>query len=102
MQHTGAPKKLNEREDKRQLIAITRKDPFATYDYINLLRLWIHQINISGSTLIRYLKHVDFDSYFTAYKPALFEEDRKQEKTSLSQGTSQLGHGAMEQCCLVG
>ena len=77
MQHIGAPKKLNEREDERQLVAITRKDLFAKYGYIDLLWLRIHQINISGSRLIRYLKHVDFDSYFTAYKPALFEEDRK-------------------------
>ena len=72
MQHISAPKKLNERENERQLVAITRKDPFAKYGYIDLLQLWIYRINISGSTLIRYLKHVDFNSYFTAYKPALF------------------------------
>ena len=73
--HTGAPKKLNER-DIRQLQRIVRDDPFATYAQINS-QSKDGQIDISRSTLIRYMKEIGFGSYFAAHKPKLSEENKK-------------------------
>lgn len=71
----GAPKKLNER-DLRHLQAITRKDPFASYERINS-QLKLCDISISRTTLITYIKELGFGSYFAAHKPALTEENKK-------------------------
>ncbi|KAG2208431.1 hypothetical protein INT46_009632 [Mucor plumbeus] len=75
MQHIGSTKELIERNERR-LVAITRKNLFATYDCINL-QLRIHQIDISRFTVTKYLTLVGVGSNFEAYKPALPEENRK-------------------------
>ncbi|KAG1465276.1 hypothetical protein G6F56_004921 [Rhizopus delemar] len=71
----GAPKKLNER-NLRHLQAITRKDPFASYERINS-QLKLCDISISRTNLITYIKELGFGSYFAAHKPALTEENKK-------------------------
>ena len=73
-QHTGALKKLNER-DVRHLQRLVREDPFATYSQINS-RLKDARIDISRSTLVRYVKEIGFGSYFAAHKPKLSEENK--------------------------
>lgn len=71
----GRPKKVNER-DLRRIEAITRKDPFASYNKI-ISELKVHQIDICRATLISYLKELGFGSYFSAHKPKLTEAHRK-------------------------
>ncbi|KAG2204440.1 hypothetical protein INT47_005231 [Mucor saturninus] len=71
----GAPKKMNDR-DLRRLETITRREPFASYDKINV-EIKLHRIDICRATLIHYLRQIGFGSYFAAHKPRLTEVYKK-------------------------